>query len=562
MFQWLRSRKGAAESPTAADVELPSGWLRPQSAAALLAAPHRRTLMEQIWQRTAVSPTQFATLYRAPLERYAELVQHFPASQSHHHAHAGGLLDHGLEIVVCALKLRQSHLLPLGTPPEIQTQQAEAWTAGIAYAALLHDVGKLVTDLVVEDQTGQRWHPWHGPLRQPYRFRHNPDRQYRLHGATAGLLASAVLGREPLDWLSGFPELWAALLHALAGQYEHAGILGELVTRADQASVARALGGDPVQALAAPRHALQRKLIDGLRYLLHDVLKLNQPEASDGWLTDDALWLVSKTVSDKLRAHLLSQGISGIPERNTTLFNILQEHGLVLDNPEGKAIWRATVRSDSGWTQTFTLLKLAPHLIWKPDQRPTSFAGSIQVESTAATETPDTPTVADEPPSAPATPTQSATIPPVDTRPELAADSPGQQFLHWLRDGLHQKRLAINDATALLHTVDGTLFLVSPGIFRRYLQEHPESVTTAKPEGVADWQWLQKQFERLGQHRKRADDLNLWTCEVCGPRRGKRLHGYLLRDPQAVMPSATFDNPYLRLIQGAIPHAQTKQPED
>lgn len=292
------------------------------------------------------------------------------------------------------------------------------------------------------------------------------------------------------------------------------------------------------------------------------MLKLNQPEASDGWLTDDALWLVSKTVSDKLRAHLLSQGISGIPERNTTLFNILQEHCLVLDNPEGKAIWRATVRSDSGWTQTFTLLKLAPHLIWEPDQRPASFAGSLQVESTAATETSSTPTVADEPPPAPTTPTPSATTPPVAAHPELAAESPGQQFLHWLRDGLHQKRLAINDATALLHTVDGTLFLVSPGIFRRYLQEHPESVTKAKPEGVADWQWLQKQFERLGQHRKRADDLNLWTCEVCGPRRGKRLHGYLLRDPQAVMPAATFDNPYLRLIQGAIPHAQTKQPED
>ena len=252
MFRWMRLRKGAPEPLASTDIEQSSGWLHPQSAEQLLAVPHRRVLMEQIWQCTAVSPAQFATLYRAPLERYAELVQLFPASQSHHHAHPGGLLDHGLEIVVCALKLRQSHLLPLGTPPEIQTQQAEAWTAGIAYAALLHDVGKLITDLVVEDQTGQRWHPWHGPLREPYRFRHNPDRQYRLHGATAGLLASAVLGREPLDWLSSFPELWAALLHALARQYEHAGILGELVTRADQASVARALGGDPVQALTAP----------------------------------------------------------------------------------------------------------------------------------------------------------------------------------------------------------------------------------------------------------------------------------------------------------------------
>lgn len=543
MFRWLRSRNGASESPTSTDIEPSSNWLCPQPAAALLAAPHRRVLMEQIWQRTAVSPAQFSTLYRAPLERYAELVQEFPASQSHHHAHPGGLLDHGLEIVVCALKLRQSLLLPLGTPPEIQTRQAEAWTAGIAYAALLHDIGKLVTDLHVHDRHGQRWQPWHGPLQQPYRFCHNPDRQHRLHSAAAGLLAQAVLGREALDWLSGFPELWGAVLHALAGQYEHAGILGELVIRADQASVARALGGDPNQALNAPRHALQRKLLDGLRYLLHDVFKLNQPEASDGWLTDDALWLVSKTASDKLRAHLLSQGISGIPERNTTLFNILQEHGLVLDNPEGKAIWRATVHSDSGWTQTFTLLKLAPSLIWEPDQRPVSFAGSIHVEPTAGTESPDVPAAAaaGEAPSVPIAAT------PVATPTELSTDSPGQLFLHWLRDGVLQKRLALNDAKSLLHTVDGTLFLVSPGIFHRYLQEHPESSNTARPEGVTDWQWLQKQFERLGQHRKRPDGLNLWTCEVCGPRPGKRLHGYLLLDPQPVMPAVSFNNPYLRL---------------
>ena len=535
MFRWLRSRNGAPESPASTEVELSSDWIRPQSAAALLARPHRRVLMEQIWQRTAVSPAHFATLYRAPLERYAELVQLFPASESHHHAHPGGLLDHGLEIVICALKLRQSHLLPAGAPPEIQARQAEAWTAGIAYAALLHDIGKLVTDLVVEEKNGKHWHPWHGPLQQPYRYRHNPDRQYRLHSAAAGLLSSAILGQVPLDWLSGFPQLWGALLNALAGQQEHAGILGELVVRADQDSVARALGGDPTQALAAPKHALQRKLLDGLRYLVREQFKLNQPDASDGWLTDNALWLVSKTASDKLRAHLLSQGISGIPERNTTLFNILQEHGLVLDNPQGKAIWRATVYSDSGWTQTFTLLKLSPSLIWTDQQRPALFAGNIQVEPAATIE------------AEPQDRHREASAISVNTDP--TSDSPGQLFLDWIHDGLQQKRLLINEAKALLHTVDGTLFIVSPGMFHRYLQEHPEFSSTAKSEGVTDWQWLQKKFEQLGQHRKRADDLNLWTCEVHGPHPGKRLHGYLLREPQTVMPMMTFDNPYLRLIQ-------------
>lgn len=130
-----------------------------------------------------------------------------------------------------------------------------------------------------------------------YRFRYRSGREYRLHGAAGGLLYARVLDTGILDWLSGFPDLWSPLLFVLAGQNEHAGVLGELVVQADQASVAQSLGGDPAKALTAPRHALQRKLLEGLRYLLREQLQINQPQASDGWLTQDALWLVSKTVS-------------------------------------------------------------------------------------------------------------------------------------------------------------------------------------------------------------------------------------------------------------------------
>jgi integrating conjugative element relaxase (TIGR03760 family) len=257
-----------------------------------------------MWHLTALSRAQFSNLYLGPVERYAALVQDFPASESHHHAYAGGLLDHTLEIVAYALKLRQSHLLPVGAPPETQALQAEAWTAAAAYAALLHDVGKIAVDLHVEYADGEPWHPWHGSLQRPYRFRYRTDRTYRLHSAAAGLLYTTILGQAILDWLCEFPELWASLLYALAGQYENAGVLADIVTQADQASVAQELGGDPAKARAAPKHALQRKLLDGLRYLLKEELRLNQRQASDGWLTQDGLWLVSKTVCDKLRAHL------------------------------------------------------------------------------------------------------------------------------------------------------------------------------------------------------------------------------------------------------------------
>jgi integrating conjugative element relaxase (TIGR03760 family) len=396
LFQRKRVPPAAGTPPTSA-IETPKGAMRPESAASLLTTPRRQKLLEHIWQRTSLSRRQFATLYLAPLERYAELVQQFPASENHHHAYPGGMLDHGLEIVAYALKLRQSYLLPAGVTPEAQAAQAEAWTAGTAYAALLHDIGKIAVDLHVEHADGSVWHPWHGPLRKPYRFRYRKEREYRLHSAATGLLYARLLDRDIFDWLSGYPDVWAALLYVLAGQYEHAGTLGELVVQADQASVAQELGGDPSKALVAPKHALQRKLLDGLRYLLKEAFKLNQAGPADGWLTQDALWLVSKTVSDKLRAHLLSQGIDGIPASNTAVFNVLQDHGIVQPTPDGKAIWKATVTSDAGWSHAFTFLKLSPAMIWDAADRPAPFAGRVQVEEEQAEPTPQAPAVADGP---------------------------------------------------------------------------------------------------------------------------------------------------------------------
>ena len=602
LFQRKRVLPATGE-PTAPITEAPKGLMKPEPAASLLATPRRQKLLEHIWQRTSLSRRQFDSLYLKPLERYAELVQLFPASESHHHAYPGGMLDHGLEIVAYALKLRQAHLLPTGAAPEAQAAQAEAWTAGTAYAALLHDIGKIAVDLHVEYATGTPWHPWHGPLRRPYRFRFRKEREYRLHSAATGLLYTRLLDADIFDWLCDYPDLWAALLYVLAGQYEHAGTLGELVVQADQASVAQELGGDPSRVLAAPKHALQRKLLDGLRYLLKKEFKLNQPQASDGWLTQDALWLVSKTVSDKLRAHLLSQGVDGIPASNTAVFNVLQDHAIALPTPDGKAIWKAAVRSDAGWSHSFTFLKLSPALIWEAAERPAPFAGQVQVEqdqgepaqpaqvADAAVDVVrpdrDDPAPASAPSIAPAatdngvgalldlldmgacsetslsTPSnapepmddgvvESASPPTAPTHFQDRDEPSGEHFMAWLTQGVRAHKLIVNDAKALVHTVEGTAYLVSPGVFQRYAQEHPRVAFVAKQEKVEAWQWVQKRFEKLGQHRKQAaNGLNIWTCEVTGPRKSRRLHGYLLANPSALFGEIPPDNPYLSLANDA-----------
>ena len=619
LFQRKRPPVAAAPSPAPA-TDLPKGLMRPESATSLLATPRRQKLLEHIWQRTSLSRKQFASLYRAPLERYAELVQAFPASEAHHHAYPGGMLDHGLEIVAYSLKLRQSHLLPIGASPEDQAAQAEAWTAAVAYAALLHDIGKVAVDLHVELADGSTWHPWHGPLRQPYRFRYRDDREYRLHSAATGLLYQQLLNRDLLDWLSGYPSLWAPLLYVLAGQYEHAGVLGELVVQADRASVAQELGGDPARAMAAPKHSLQRKLVNGLRYLLKEELKLNQPEASDGWLTEDALWLVSKTVSDKLRAHLLSQGVDGIPANNTAVFNVLQDHAMLQPTASGKAIWRATITSESGWSHAFTLLRLAPALIWEPSERPSPFAGTVTVDNAGEAEDGPRPSAPDaallpgaavateKEPAASSRPDQSGgshAIPPSTQRnpadplesmlamfettpePEQSVEAPpegaddaavpldppasapgpsaptaapaphdfasftgrpsGEHFMAWLKQAVQTRKLIINDAKALVHTVSDTVYLISPGVFQRYAQEHPTIGPLAKDAALQDWQWVQKRFEKLGLHRKQPSGLNIRTCEVMGPRKTRQVHGYLLEDPSHIFDAVPPNNPYLSL---------------
>lgn len=568
LFRYKRQKP--SPPPT---VSVAEGYLPIESSHSLLAAEHRRQLLDRIWQYTALSHAQFIQLYLNPIHRYAEQVQQLPASETHHHAYLGGMLDHGLELVACSLKLRQSYLLPTGAAPEDQAAQTDAWSAGIAYGALLHDIGKIAVDLQVERQDGRLWHPWQGPLNQPYRFRYLKGRDYHLHGAAAGLLYTQILDRPILDWLSGFPPLWASLLYVLAGQYERAGVLGELVMQADRVSTAQNIGGNPSKALQAPIHSLQHHLISGLRHLVQHELKLNQPGAA-GWLTQDALWLVSKTVTDKLRAYLLSQAIEGIPSSNLAVFDELQSHGLAESTPEGKAIWTALV-AQGDWQQTFTFLRIQPALIWGNEDRPEAFSGTVSVAVD------DHPTDAPASPAAPETVRtgshQSSSLPDptviegadyLDTlldmfemgEPETRdtpsenileisshpSNNPGQVFLNWVRKGIQSHELTINDSKAKIHTVSGTVFLVTPGLFQRYVREFP-GIANGVDQEIEEWRWVQKQFEKLKVHRKRGNGLNIWVCHVQGPRKRTTLKGYLIEDPMHFFELIPPDNPFLTI---------------
>lgn len=572
------------------------GWFSPQTADNLLATPLRQQLMKIIWQRTSLSSALFAELYQAPVSRFAELVQLLPASEYHHHAHPGGLLDHTLEVMAFAAKLRQRHLLPAGAAPEDQVREAEAWTAGILYAALLHDVGKIATDIRVTTDDDQSWYPWQGALSRSYQLQYHKKRDHQLHPVLGGLMATQILPVTALNWLAQYPELYTSFLYCITGHYDRAGIMGELVQEADRASVAKSMGANANTALQRQQPSLAKQILTALRELVQTQFKLSNPHSgSDGWLTEDALWLISKTTADRIRAWLLQQGVTSVPDSNVRLFDEMQAHGLIIPTPEDKAVWQCDIKADGGWTPgcSLTLLRLSPARIWgSPEQRPAPFAGKVipvNLEANQQTSSKDatlsvrergiaeltdltlslfaepdqevvvaqsdnlsmnntiTTTITEsEPVTKISAQKVSLPVQQNNKRPEKSSSTHSisdNDFIVWLREGIRTHKIMVNDTLARVHMVNGKAFLVSPEIFKLYIR------ATAGSTGD-EWKQIQKSFQKLKLHQRGNDGINIFTCEVKGPRKTRHVKGYLLNKPEDIFDNIVpEDNPYLTVIE-------------
>ncbi|HDL5605676.1 TPA: TraI domain-containing protein, partial [Mannheimia haemolytica] len=97
-------------------------WLYPKNASQLLNTELRQKYLGLLWQQVSMNRQMFEALYQQPIERYAEMVQLLPASESHHHSHIGGMLDHGLEVIAFSAKVRQNYILPPNVAPEEQSK--------------------------------------------------------------------------------------------------------------------------------------------------------------------------------------------------------------------------------------------------------------------------------------------------------------------------------------------------------------------------------------------------------------------------------------------------------
>lgn len=334
---------------------------------------------------TGLDTAIFDLIVRQPILDFAELVQLAPASESHHHAGPGGLLTHTLDVITLALKKRRGYQLPIaGSLTEIANQR-HLWTYAVFVGCLLHDIGKLSANTrlvpVAKDGVKKSWTPHSGPINQlknikGYRveFRKTPY-QYHAHLA---LTHWNLVPQYARIWLIEASNIMAELTAWLWGDKFESGTIGEIIESADRESTAKNL-----QLPIDKRFSNQIPVIDRylkiIRQWIQDgAIKINI-NGGMGWVDEHGhLYLVCRSLAEKLIQECNSQGLKNLPQDPVRIYDILQEHGYALSMEDGKAIWPIRVKTSS-YEHKFTCLKFDGRKLTLPSRPLRALDGVISI---------------------------------------------------------------------------------------------------------------------------------------------------------------------------------------
>ena len=402
LSDWRLRREAVAQShePGAPDVAIAGhqpGWLRVLDAPTLVAMCKLAPTLQQIQRESKLAQSAWTRDIAPAIARYLEFVQLLPASEAHHHAHVGGLAAHTIEVVSAALRLRNGTLLPSGRSAEEIDAQRDFWTYATILAALLHDVGKPMTDLRIElvDRPGgppRRWLPVTGDLgavgaaEYLVGFAPRAERDYDAHRRLPVVLMQRIVPASTMAFLSHEPGVMAQLMALLCGDGAAAGALFDIVRRADQASTgSNLLQGPRNRFMTATAVPLVERLNQALRQLLADGrLPLNR-DGGAGWVSANAVWFVAKRLADTVREEILRcdpDATDSVPgaNKNDRLFDAWQDYAVLERHPEtGQAIWYVRVEG-ADYSHEFAVLKFPLAKLYDQESLyPPAFQGSVTI---------------------------------------------------------------------------------------------------------------------------------------------------------------------------------------
>ena len=312
----------------------------------------QQELIGQIRESGLASKDVYEEFYLGPLRRFASYAHLLPASETHHHRGAGGLFRHAIEVALWSLQSGDRVLLPGDQTPRRRRELEPRWHSAVFLAALCHDLGKPITDLMVTNQDGGKvWDPFCEDLyawavcnqvdRYFLRWRKNRGTS---HTSVSLLLVERIVGRTGLGWISqGDPNLVTWMMEAISGHPSQENMIHNLIVRSDQVSVTRdieSMGANFAgYEIGIP---VERILLDIMRRLVRDGVWIVNEPGSRLWHMDGHLYLVWPAGGEEIAAIINQEKMPGLPRTPNSILDMLVERKLAefkVGQPDGNRYW-------------------------------------------------------------------------------------------------------------------------------------------------------------------------------------------------------------------------------
>lgn len=417
-FLWQPEKNDSKQDtqPSETTTKLPEfsgSRIRVLSATELIKCLNLEPVINNIKIHSSLSTENWNTDGLPLIHNFLALVQRLPASESHHHAGDGGLARHTLDVAALSLRQAAGRSFPPNGKTEDIPRLTAVWKYGILVAALLHDVGKVLTGFKItlsniDNKNNKLWLPDAGnmPLNAYYQVDFlSENHRYSEHAEIGWSFFMTLVPESTRQWIAdASPDLLVLLRSYLSGKKDGS-IVEELVKSADMASVSRDLASGNRQRFAsAKRMPLIEIIMDNLREMLSErgrYFTIAKDAGGDLFRKGEIVYLISKNVPDYIRKYIevyKTDYASTLPDDNNRIFDTLLEYRAIKPNPydENKSITNIAVQFIKGGKISvrthFTVLAFNAKTLYPDGNYPAEFSGDLQVVEEKPIRTPQTDT--------------------------------------------------------------------------------------------------------------------------------------------------------------------------